>query len=96
MYSVTHFHTIIVEFQWMFVNMMYKADGLSECDREKEEDGRGECGRRGLHLGRRPLRGLAPAGRDSRFNQIISYNKKTNISHPQRLIYRMPCQRRTK
>ena len=28
----------------MFVNMMSKADGLSECDREKEEeDGRGEC-----------------------------------------------------
>ena len=67
MYSITHFHAIIVEFQRMFVNMMSKADGLSECDREEEEDGRGECGRRGFHLRRRPLRGLAPAGRDSRF-----------------------------
>ena len=23
---------------------VYQANGLSECDREKEEDGRGECG----------------------------------------------------
>ena len=62
----THFHAIIDEVKWMFVSMMSKAVGLSECDREREkEDGRGECGRRGLHLGRRPLRGLAPAGRDS-------------------------------
>ena len=44
MYSITHFHAITVELQLMFVSMMSKADGLSECDREKEEDGRGECG----------------------------------------------------
>ena len=63
--------------------MMSKADGLSECDREKEEDGRGECGRRGLHLGRRPLRGLAPAGGGARFNLIINLNKNAkNFTSP--------------
>ena len=43
MYSITHFHAIIDEVKWMFVSMMSKAVGLSECDREEEEDGRGEC-----------------------------------------------------
>ena len=74
MYSITHFHAIAVEVQLMFVSMMSKADGLSECDRRKEEeDGRGERGRRRLHFSRRPLRGLAPAGRDTRFNLIIRF-----------------------
>ena len=73
MYSLTHFHAITVEVQLMFVSMMSKADGLSECDREKEEDGRGERGRRRLHFSRRPLRGLAPAGRDTRFNFNIRF-----------------------
>ena len=67
----------------MFVSTISKPDGVSECDRKEEKDGRGECGRRGLHLGRRPLRGLAPAGGGARFNLIINLNKNAkNFTSP--------------